>query len=136
MKKLLNLTALLSILGLSALMTGCGDDDDGGGGGLALANILGQQITLTPAGGQPQRYTFTTQGNNFTLFDANNNVVVTGTYVYNPSNNTAVLTTTDVGGASQVINLAFGTANSGAYSIAGTNISGTFAVQHAPVNPP
>jgi hypothetical protein len=145
MKKLLNLTALVTVLGISALISGCGDDDDGGAAIVAaLANIQGQEITLTPAGGQPQKYTFSTQGNNFTLFDNTGAVVATGTYTYDPVSNTARLTVTPAGGAaSQVINLVFtgltGGVYSGTYATTDPNgapISGSFQAQTATVTPP
>ncbi|MCI0534618.1 MAG: hypothetical protein L0Z50_05265 [Verrucomicrobiales bacterium] len=144
MKKLLNLTAVLAIIGLSALMSGCGDDEGGGGGIAALANIQGQEITLTPAGGQPQKYTFSTQGNNFTLFDNGGNVVATGTYTYDPVSNTARLTVTPAGAAaSQVINLVFtgitGGVYSGTYATTDPNgapINGSFQAQAVAAPPP
>jgi len=145
MKKLLSLTALLSLLGVAALTTGCpGDDDDENAIIAALANIQGQEITLTPAGGQPQKYTFSTQGNNFTLFDNAGNVVATGTYTYDPVSNTARLTVMPAGAAaSQVINLVFTGINAGVYSGTyattdpnGAAVSGSFQAQATAAPPP
>src|SRR5688500_1774883 len=140
MKTLLSMTALLSVRGFAALMTGCGDDEEAAVLA-ALANIQGQEITLTPAGGQPQKYSFSTQGNNFTLFDNAGAVVATGTYTYDPVSNTARLTVTPAGGAaSQVINLVFTGLSAGVYSGTyattdpnGAPIGGSFQAQAAAV---
>src|SRR5438552_431275 len=127
MKKLLNLTGLLGVLSLSALITGRGDKDNGANNNppavvaLSQAQIQGQQLTLTAAGGQPQNYVLSVQGNNFTLYDSTGtNVVRTGSYVYNPANNTAVVTFTEQGATTgQVVNLTFTSATTSTYSTTG-----------------
>ncbi|MCI0539042.1 MAG: immunoglobulin domain-containing protein [Verrucomicrobiales bacterium] len=110
----------------------------------AAVNIQGQEITLTPAGGQPQKYKFSTEGNNFTLFDSTDNVVGTGTYTYDPVSDTAKLTVTPAGvAASQVINLVFTIVNVGIYAgtystieANGAPIGGMFRAQAAADIPP
>lgn len=144
MKKLVYLSAILAVISLTALMTGCGggddDDDNGGGGGagqnFAPATLNNYQVTLTE-GGQSRNVSFAVQGNTFTQFEpGNTNAVATGTFQWTRQDNDngqLVLVVTPVGGAStnQVTYvLTFTSASGGTYTFStsgGQTGSGTFS---------
>jgi hypothetical protein len=145
MKKLIQLSAILGVIGAAALMTGCGGSDDdnknnvnpgGGGTAFAPASVANKTVTLTE-NGQSRDITFGTSGNTFTQFEnGTTNAVASGTfqYVQQGNNNGQLILTsapTGEGNTNQVTYvLTFTSANAGTYTFTtngGQTGSGTFS---------
>jgi len=145
MKKLINLLAIVGVIGAAALMNGCGGSDDnsnnnnnGAGQGtvLAPASVANKTVTLTE-NGQSRDITFGTSGNSFTQFEnGTTNAIATGNFQWvqqGNNNGQLILTTTRTdGGATNSVTyvLTFNNANSGTYTFAtsgGQTGSGTFS---------
>lgn len=145
LKKMLNMLALSSVLGLALVTTGCGDDDDNGGNNnppviTAPASVNGQEITVTRTGGNPERFAFAAQGNNIVIYTpGTTNALFTGTFEYSAANNTATLTLRDVNGSNPTTyNLVFTSATAGTFSYTDSNgqaVTGTFSGLQADTTP-
>lgn len=140
MKKLLNLWAILAIVGTTALMTGCGgdddDDDNGAGAGLdgsAPASFSGKKVVLShDAGPAPQEVHFATSGNTFTAFAPGTaDVLLTGTFQYTRTGpDSATLVFTEADGTVRTTNLNFTSTTGGNFSFTtntGATGTGTFS---------
>jgi hypothetical protein len=136
MKKLRNLIAVMTILGLSPLMTGCGGDDDDHADDPQLpaapASLAGRTVTVAVAGENPEDYTFEADGQSFVVYQAGtDNIILGGTYSYSPSANTAQLNLTQTGAeAPTVLNMVFTSPSAGTFTgtrADGVAISGTFS---------
>jgi hypothetical protein len=140
MKKLINVSAILGVIGMAAMMTGCGggghDDDDNGAppaNQFAPASLGNQSVTLTE-NGQSRDIQFAVNGDTFTQFEnGTTNAVGTGTFQWvrqGDNNGQLVLTTTGEGGATVTYILTFTSATAGTYTFTTSNGqtgSGSFA---------
>jgi hypothetical protein len=139
MKKLINVFALLAVMGLAAMMTGCGGDDNHDNpvvvpvNQFAPATFANRSVTLTE-GGQSREIQFALNGDTFTQFQpGTTNTVGVGSFQYTRSGDNAgqlILTTTGADGATVTYTLNFTSATSGSYnfvSSTGQTGSGTFS---------
>lgn len=138
MKKLINVSAILAVIGLAAMMTGCGGSDHNNNDVVvatpyAPATFANRSVTLTE-GGQSRDIQFATSGNTFTQFQqGTTNAVGTGTFQYAKTGDNLsqlILTTTGTDGATVTYTLNFANATSGTYtyvSSTGQSGSGTFS---------
>lgn len=144
MKRVINIFAILGVVSLTALMTGCGGDDDDDNAipqttAFAPTSFANQGVTLAE-NDQSRDLQFATSGDTFTQFqNGTTNAVGSGTYQYTRQGDNAgqlILTTTgEDGTTSQVTyNLAFTSATAGTYTFTtsgGQTGSGTFSNLHA-----
>jgi hypothetical protein len=141
MKKLINVTAILGVISMAALMTGCGGSDHNDDTPIvtptpyAPASLTNQTVTLTEDG-QSRDLQFATSGDTFTQFQTGTtNSVGNGNFQYTKQGDNAgqlVLTTTGDGGTANTVtyNLVFTSATSGTYTFTtsgGQSGSGTFS---------
>jgi len=139
MKKLISAFAILGVIGIAGLMSGCGgsDHDDNGpapAAGFAPASVANQSVTLTE-NGQSRDIQFAVNGNTFTQFEnGTTNAIGTGTFSYTQqggNNAQLILTVTDNTGTNQVTYVMnFTSASAGTYTFSSTGGqagSGTFS---------